>query len=141
MATQTLHILFFFFFLLPAVRKASLSTRRGQKKKIIVLQPWKYDFTHNPKTLNITLPTSFTKRAAINHCMTLTVGIRRLEDTRLCREKKKKKKARVSVGQVKGRERHPAGLRFCDAHRSAGRKSDSLPTCLVLQGPWLVLRA
>lgn len=48
------------FVLLRAVRKASLSTRRGRagRRKIIVLQPWKYDFTHNPKTLNITLSAS-----------------------------------------------------------------------------------
>lgn len=72
------------------------------RRKITVLQPWKYDFTHNPKTLNIT-------RSASSYFLYKAGGRKSLHDvdnrenhswkTRGSAEKV------IRVGQVKSRER------------------------------------
>lgn len=128
-----------YIFVLPrAVRKTSLSARLGPSgpRKISGLQPWKDDFTHNPKTLNITLPaSSYFLYKASSHKSLRDVDNGNTTSGRHMALLGEKRKIKISAGQVERKERHLVGLRFWDANPLAKRKSKFSPTCLVLQEP------
>lgn len=83
------------------------------EEKIIVLQPWKYDFTHNPKTLNITL-------SASSYFLYKVSGHKSLHDVdsrNMVPERQALCLKNVQWGQVKGR----GGLPACSKQRSSSR--------------------